>query len=381
VSARTVWLLAPLLTGILACGPGDSTADEPPAETDAASADAADAEEVPVLSVELGTVPVTITASGTVVARRVTQIVPEVQGRLVEVGVRVGDEVAEGDPLLRIDPAPFEMAAADARAGLALARAEAENAAAEAKRIDQLADRDAASEQRVDQLRTQAAVAGARVDQAEARLARALRDLALTVVRAPYHGSVVERLAHEGSMTGTTPVLVLQESGILEVVLDVPEAADAPVREGDFVVLEIEGLPRAVKTRVSSVSRRVAPDTRTYEVRAPVPDPDSLVKAGSYAQAILETSPGEAAPVVPRSALLMREGRVFVFRVEGDRVAQTPIVLGRTGREAVEVRSGLAAGDEIVSGEAVARLGDGAPIRPRRTASPVAATGTRETDG
>ncbi|MGI9430640.1 MAG: efflux RND transporter periplasmic adaptor subunit, partial [Myxococcota bacterium] len=69
---------------------------------------------------------------------------------------------------------------------------------------------------------------------------------------------------------------------------------------------------------------------------------------------------------------------VFVFRVEGERVARTPIVLGRTGQQAVEVRSGLAAGDEIVSGEAVARLGDGAPIRPRRTTSPVAATETRE---
>jgi RND family efflux transporter MFP subunit len=366
---------------VLACGAGESTTDEAPAPADTASTGTADAEEVPVLRVELGTVPVTVTASGTVVARRVTEIVPEVQGRLIEVAVRIGDEVAEGDPLLRIDPAPFEMAAADARAGLALARAEAGNAASEAERIDQLADRDAASEQRVDQLRTQAAVARARVQQAEARLARAERDLALTVVRAPYTGTIVDRLAHEGAMAGATPALVIQESVALEVVLDVPEAADAPVSEGDFVTLEIEGLPRAVTTRVSSVSRRVAPDTRTYEVRAPVPDPDSLVKAGSYAQAIIETSPGEAAPVVPRNALLMREGRIFAFRVEGDRVVQTPIVLGRTGREAVEVRAGLAAGDEIVSGEAVARLGDGARIRPRRTPSPVAATGTQETDG
>jgi multidrug efflux pump subunit AcrA (membrane-fusion protein) len=134
-------------------------------------------------------------------------------------------------------------------------------------------------------------------------------------------------------------------------------------------------------TRVHSVSRRVDPDTRTYEVRAPVPNPDGLVKAGSYAQATIDTSPGIAAPVVPREALLMRGGRTYVFRVEGDRVARIAVQLGRTGPEAAEVVVGLAAGDEVVVGEAIGRLGDGALIRPRRSGRPVAAAPASETGG
>ena len=95
-----------------------------------------------------------------------------------------------------------------------------------------LLEQSAASQQRYEQLRTQAEVAEARVAQMQARAARAERDLARTWVRAPYAGSVVERRAHEGALAGTSPVLVLQESGALEAILDVPEATPVPVRVG-----------------------------------------------------------------------------------------------------------------------------------------------------
>ena len=366
-----VALLAPALPG---CGGEPEPTHE--ARTDAGPAEL----ETPVHRIELGNVDVSVTASGTIAARRVTEIAPEVQGRLVEISVDVGDEVAAGDPLFRIDRAPFEMAAADASAGLALARAEAAHADAEAQRIDRLASENAASAQRVDQLRTQAAVAKARVEQAEARVARAERDLLLTVVRAPYDGHIVERRADEGGMAGAAPVLVLQEGGDLEAVLDVPEAA-APVRTGDAVRLRVEGITRPVATRIEAVSRRVDPDTRTYEARATVPNERGLVKAGSYTQATIDTSRGDPAPIVPRPALLMRDGRTFVFRVEDDRVARVPVTLGRTGPDSAEVASGLEVGDEVAVGDVIGRLGDGSRIRPARSAAPLAGTPPSESGG
>src|SRR5262249_21345558 len=145
-----------------------------------------------------------------------TEVAAEVPGRLESVFVAVGDEVEAGAPLFRVDPGPYEMALREARAGLALARAESRNAAAAADRVRLLLEQKAASQQRYEQLRTQADVARARVEQMEARVARAERDLERTSVRAPYAGSVVERRAHEGAVVGTAPVVVLQESGALE---------------------------------------------------------------------------------------------------------------------------------------------------------------------
>jgi RND family efflux transporter MFP subunit len=255
------------------------------------------------------------------------------------------------------------MALAEARAGLALARAESENAALELERVDKLVERRATSEQHSDQLRTGAAVARARVAQMEARVARAGRDLECTLVRAPYAGSVVERRAHEGAMAGPQPILVLQETGALEAVLAVPDAWPAPIRAGDPVRLHVEGLAVPLETRVDRVSDRVDPETHTYEARAPVNDPSRTVKAGSYLRAEIAMSSGAPAPIVDRSALLMRDGRTYVLRVSGQTAERVPVRVGLMTEDRAEILSGLASGDEVAVGEAVGRLEGGARIQ------------------
>jgi RND family efflux transporter MFP subunit len=274
----------------------------------------------------------------------------------------VGDNVAEGAPLLRIDPGPYHMALAEAEAGLALARAESANAQEEAARLRLLLQQNAASQQRYDQLRTKAEVARAQVAQGEARVAKARRDLTQTEVRAPYAGSVVERRAHEGAMAGQEPILVLQESGALEAILNVPEATPVAVRAGDAVRLFVEGLADPLEAKIERVSGRVDPGTRTYEVRGDVPDPGGLLKAGSYVRAELTSTRAEPRPVVHRSALVTRDGRTFVLRVEDGVVRFAPVRVGIVDGERAELLSGVVEGDVVVRGEATTRLAEGARV-------------------
>jgi RND family efflux transporter MFP subunit len=199
----------------------------------------------------------------------------------------------------------------------------------------------------------------------EARVARARRDLECTLVRAPYPGSIVERRAHEGAMAGPKTILVLQETGALEAVLAIPDAWPAPVRAGDPVRLYVEGQAEPLETRIDRVSDRVDPETHTYEVRGPVDDPSHTLKAGSYLRAEIELSSGPPAPIVHRSVLLMRDGRTYVFQVSGDSsetVKRVPVRVGVVNQDHAQILSGLAGGDEIVRGEAVGRLDDGARI-------------------
>lgn len=360
---RTRWpCLLPLLL-LLACGgPHEQEAaaeapSEPPAATAAPAPERVELERIATARLEA-----TIAASGTVEARRITEIGSEVPGRIVEVLARVGDSVEAGAVLFRIDSGPYRMALAEAEAGLALARAESANASEEAARLRTLLEQRAASQQRYEQLRTQAEVARAQVAQMEARIAKARRDLAQTEVRAPYAASVVERRAHEGAMAGQGPVLVLQESGALEAILDVPEATPVAVREGDPLRLFVEGLPDPIEAAVTSVSQRVDPGTRTYEVRAEIRDASGQLKAGSYARAELRVSRAEARPVVHRSALLTRDGRTFVLKVEDGVVRYAPVRVGVSEGEQVELLSGAAAGEVVVRGEATARLADGTRV-------------------
>jgi membrane fusion protein (multidrug efflux system) len=304
----------------------------------------------------------TVAASGTIEARRLTEIGADVPGTLAAVYVDVGQSVAVGAPLFRIDPGPYEMALAEARAGLALARAESANAASEAGRMAKLVEENAASVQRAEQMRTQAEVAAARAVQSEARVARAERDLARTTVRAPYAGSVVERRAHEGALAGAAPILVLQESGALEAILDVPETTPIAVRAGNPVRLFAQGVAEPLVTEVTRVSERIDPSTRTYEVRCLVADPSGAVKAGTYTRAEITATREKPQPVVPRSAVVTRDGRSYVLRVESGVAREVPVRVGIATETQIELLAGVAPNDFVVRGEAAQRLSDGARV-------------------
>jgi RND family efflux transporter MFP subunit len=361
--ATASWLFAAMLS-LSACG-GDekgakSTAAKDVAAAPANAAKAAARVETAVVASE--SLTATVAASGTIEAKRLTEIGADVPGTLDAVYVDVGQLVKAGAPLFRVDPGPYEMALAEARAGLALARAESANAAAEAARMAKLVEENAASIQRAEQMRTQAEVAAARVTQGEARLARAERDLTRTTVRAPYAGSVVERRSHEGALAGAAPVLVLQESGALEAILDVPETTPIAVRAGHAVRLFAQGVADPIVTEVTRVSERIDPSTRTYEVRCVVVDASGAVKAGSYARAEITASREAPQPVAPRSAVVTRDGRSFVLRVESGVAREVPVRVGITTATHVELLAGVSPGDVVVQGEAAQRLSDGARI-------------------
>ena len=312
--------------------------------------------------VELATLRVPIAASGSVEARRISEIGAEVSGRLVEVSVDLGDWVEAGAPLFRIYAAPYEAALAEARAELDLAEAEYENAVREERRSRTLVEQRVASQQNYEALQTRAAVSRAQVEQMRARVERAESDLERTQVKAPYAGSVVKRLAHEGAMPGSNPIVVLQESGALEAVLDVPESSLVPVRLGDPVVLFAQTSPEPIEVRVTRVSDRVDPDTRTYEVRASLPTP--ALKAGSYVRAEILPARHDPRPVVRRDAILSLDGRMYVFRLANGVVERVAVHLGVVGDERTEVLAGLAVGDRVAVGEHVRRLTDGSPVIP-----------------
>lgn len=352
----------------MACGSA-----EPPSDADplAPVAAAPVPETVEFRSVETAALRAPIAASGSIEAQRTSEIGAEVSGRIVEVAVDFGDWVEADALLFRIDPAPFEAALAEARAGLAVARADSKNAARQEERARELAHKQMASEQIYEGLRTQAEMARARVQQMQARAARAERDLDRTQVRAPYAGSVVERRAHEGALAGSEPVIVLQESGVLLAVLNVPGATLVPVRVGDPVHVFGEGWDEPIEVEVTRVSDRLDPDTRTYEVRAALPA--ASAKAGSYVRA--EVLPGRVTPrpVVSEDSVRSIDGRTYAFRLaEGGAVERVQVRLGIASGGRVEVLSGLSAGDRVAVGDIVQRLSDGAAVRPRALGANVA---------
>jgi hypothetical protein len=157
-------------------------------------------------------------------------------------------------------------------------------------------------------------------------------------------------------------VLVLQESSALEAILDVPETTPIAVRAGHPVKLFAQGVAEPIATSVTRVSERIDPSTRTYEVRCLVVDASGAVKAGSYARAEITATREAPQPVAPRSAVVTRDGRAYVLRVESGVAREVPVRVGIATDTQVELLAGVTPGDVVVHGEAAQRLSDGARV-------------------
>ncbi len=352
-----------LLLGLTGCSDRD-----PEADATAASPVTPSAVEITTAPVERGAISQQISAPGSLAALRESRIGPEVEGRIWKVYVDAGDRVREGDPLFQIEPDTYVLALRRAKAARDLAQAERRQQEADLARARALFKKDVISRQQVDRLETTVEVARANERQAIEAVDLAQLDLRRTIVHAPYAGSVIQRLADEGTSAQARPqtiVLVLQETARLEGLATIPEAYLDAVAIGDRTLLHVEGMGEAIETAISSVGDAVDPATRTYEVRMRVPNPDFRLKAGVFARVEIFPRPKRDVLLVPREAVRTEEGRTRVLTIRDGRAEALPVELGVVTPDAAEVLSGLEAGERVIVGEEARTLAPGMRVRER----------------
>lgn len=299
---------------------------------------------VETVRVQPGPVPVHIQSRGIVSPRRAIDLVSEVSGRVtwVDPGFLQGEEVREGQLLLRIDPIDYEVAVSDAEAALA----SAELSLAEV----QVVVRKAAIEE-----------AEARVQAAKDRLRQARIDLANTEIRAPFDAVVDLKEVDLGQYVQTGKALMrLLSTGMAEVRLpllasDVPFVHYGQDDLGNWHELTLTAtfgtVSHSWRARLARLERRVDAETRVFFLVAQVERPYDLslhshiLAMGLFVEASFEGAPIADAVRLPSSALHSGED-VFVVR-EG-RLARQPVTLFRREGDSVIVGGGLRAGDEVV---------------------------------
>ena len=254
--------------------------------------------------------------------------------------VAAGEHVAEGQPLVELDPSTFQAATQSAEAALSAAQQAWE-------RADRLAREGIVSRREVEQ--AAAELARARADAVAAR-----RTERLAVLRAPIAGVVTRMSASLGAAADPgQPLVEIADPSALDILLSVTPQAAARIRRGAAVWLRSAGGSSGIALGtgtvvdvagiVDTVSRSVAVRVRPRATDRPLRIGETL-----YGRITLATRPG--AIVVPLAALVP-EGetfRVFVVDAAGLAHARTVAVGGRTDRVA-EITSGLAAGERVVT--------------------------------
>ena len=174
-------------------------------------------------------------------------------------------------------------------------------------------------------------------------------NIALT---APRDGVVLERMAVEGMMSEAGQTLFrIADTSVVWVMADVPETALTGLRRGAAVKVSFRGLPgEAFAGVINAIYPQVDMQTRTARVRIDMANPDGRLLANMYAEVELNVGNGAMVAQVPESAVIDTGDRQVVIRDLGDgRFAPQEVVLGQRGAGMVEIRSGIVAGDRIVT--------------------------------
>lgn len=303
-----------------------------------------------------------IGATGQIEAVQSIELRPEVDGRIVAILVREGQEVAEGTPLFKVDDAQLQAQVAQ----LAAQRDLAQQALARAK---ELAHQSASSAADLEQAEATERSAQAQYDLQRIRLDR-------TMVRAPFGGVVGQRYVSLGDyVTTTTRLASLHTVNPQRASFQVPERFARQLRPGQRVSFRVAAIAgRDFTGEVDFVDPVVQLPGRTILVKARVPNPERLLAPGMFIEAHLVTAVRPAAIVVPEDAVVPLQGSTFMWVVAEGKANRRPVSLGVRTPGFVEVTDGLKAGDQVVIG-GLELLAPGAPVTPRvvdRRAGPAA---------
>ena len=306
---------------------------------------------VEVVAARADTVVDAISASGQIEALQSIELRPEVEGRIVEILVREGQEVARGRALFKVDDAELKAQVARAEADRDLARQALE-------RTKQLVAENASSAADLERAEATARSTQAQLDLLQIRLER-------TTIRAPFAGVVGRRLVSLGDyVTSAKSLVSLQTVNPQRVTFNVPERNASVLRNGQTVRFRVASLPgRDFSGRVDFVDPVVQLPARTILIKAQVPNRDRVLQPGMFVEAHLATEVRPNAVLVPEDGVMLLSGATLAWVVKDGKADRRDVVLGVRSRGWVEVRSGIAAGELVVVG-GQERLGPGAPVMP-----------------
>jgi RND family efflux transporter MFP subunit len=296
--------------------------------------------------------------AASVMARNESRLSAEVSGVVLRWTAEVGSTVKKGQLLVEIDPVDFRLAQAQAQAALDAALARLRQAEQQFKRAQELVAQGFFSQEALVQRETEVALKRSDLASNRAQLAGAQRQLAKATLRAPFAGSVVERLAQTGEAVAPGTVLyVLAETGAAEVSASIAPADVAGLRRASDLVFETRG--KTYPLRLLRVGSTVSAPARTQEVRlgfataGPAKQPP--VPVGSDGR-LLWSDPQ---PYLPAPLLVRRGEAIGVFVAQG-KVARFVALPGAQEGRATAVAL-PAATRVVVRGQAT--LQDGAAIR------------------
>jgi RND family efflux transporter MFP subunit len=311
--------------------------------------------KVEIAIAELREMAPVVEVPGTVVSKNDSRVAAEVRGVLVWLA-EVGDAVADGGTIARIDPRLMQVEVKRARANVGSLQADHDYRERQLVRTEELAAKNSASATLVDEARALRDQAVYELAEARAQLERAEVDLNRTEIRAAFSGHVTERLASVGEFIDVgEDVIRFVDTRRIEISLPAPLTLTPFVEAGQMIRVRYGDIEREHPVRtVVPVGDAVS---RMVEIRLSADGGDWLV--GSPVQVSLPSAETLSMVAVPRDALVERGGRSYIYKVMDDGTAKqimadVRMIVGLW----VGIAEGIEVGDKVII-RGAERLSDG----------------------
>jgi membrane fusion protein, multidrug efflux system len=318
------------------------------------------ASAVPVTTATVVTksVPVRLYAIGNVEPYTTVAVKARVDGQVVSVHFKEGDEVRKGSVLFEIDPRPFAASLKQAQANLLKDKALLDRASQQEKRYKDLLAKNFISPDAYEQVRTNAETTAATVSADEAAIESAKLSLEYCTIRAPVTGYAGRIQIQQGNLVkanDTNPMVTINQVVPIYASFSVPEQNVADVRRyqagGELKVAAnfANSVHPPVAGRLSFVDNAADATTGTIKLKAEFPNTDKALWPGQFVNVVLTLHEQKDAIVTPSAAVQSGPTGEYVFVVKPDSTVELRnIKIARAEGDDTVVASGLQAGDQVV---------------------------------
>jgi RND family efflux transporter MFP subunit len=294
--------------------------------------------------------PRSLLLTGTLKGDQQVSLAANAVGRVVATFVERGTAVKKGDIIAKLDVRSAALSAAEAGASAELARVQASTAQRECKRYKELMATNAISEAEFDRVSDTCRTSAVSIEVAKAHAEAAALAVSDGTVRAPFDGVVTERFVQAGEYVHVdSRVASIATVSALRLEITVPEANLADVKRGGALTFNVSAYPdRSFSGTIRFVGTAVRESTRDLVAEALVDNADGALLPGMFATVQVQLGKAPAV-VIPRKAILEKDGLSRVLVVARGRVEERLVRTGAIDGDFVAIASGLANGDNVVA--------------------------------
>ena len=325
---------------------------------------------VPVVAAaaRLADVPVYLSGVGTAKPRNTVTVRPQVDGRVMSLSFKEGQDVKRGDVLAKIDPATYQALLDQALAKKAFDEVQLANARRDLDRYSKLSG-NIVAQKTIDTQRALVDQLVAQIKQDDAAIANAKAFLDYTTILSPLDGRTGIRLVDEGNLVRAADagIVVINEIHPINVLFTLPQQqlsqVNAAVNAG---IVSVEALDADAKTALDRgtlqvIDNQVDQTTGTVRMKAEFPNANRQLWPGQFVNVRILVRTLQQVVVIPTQAVQRGPAGAFAYVVLEDRVGLRPVTVTLQNETQAVVTKGIEAGEQVVT-TGFARLKDGVRV-------------------